>query len=287
MSNKYFVISDIHSFFSPMIKALKEAGYNKDDSHHYLIVCGDIFDRGNESSEVYSFLKSIPKERCILIRGNHEQLYLELLEKDYPSFTDFSNGTVRTFCSIAGYSDNTIWELRMGCLPIKFSTFTTTSTPDSHCLKLWDSIKKKVKKSEITQWLKSDRWINYYELDQYIFVHAFIPLLYTRTDGVKEEYCIYYGWADCFNEREDWRQATNEEWAVASWGCPYKFFDAGLFNQEKIKGKILVCGHFACSEFNRHYLGKTSPDIYKGENLIAIDTTTALTDRVNVLIIEK
>ena len=60
---KYFVISDIHSFATDMKWVLRQAGFNKKNKHHTLIVCGDIFDRGNETLEVYKYLKSIPKKR--------------------------------------------------------------------------------------------------------------------------------------------------------------------------------------------------------------------------------
>ena len=60
----------------------------------------------------------------------------------------------------------------------------------------------------------------------------------------------------------------------------------GLFDEEIKKGKVLVCGHYRCSEFNVHYLGKDVHDIYFGKNLIAIDCTTALTFNVNVLVID-
>jgi serine/threonine protein phosphatase 1 len=75
---KYFVISDIHSFATEMKWVLRQAGFNKKNKNHTLIVCGDIFDRGNETLEVYKYLKSIPKKSCILVKGNHESLYFDL-----------------------------------------------------------------------------------------------------------------------------------------------------------------------------------------------------------------
>ena len=100
---KYFVVSDIHSFYSELKKALDIAGFNKNNKNHTLIVLGDCFDRGPETVELYKFLTSIPKKRCILIKGNHELLYEKLLEKKLPESYDFSNHTVDTFCQIAGY----------------------------------------------------------------------------------------------------------------------------------------------------------------------------------------
>ena len=101
---KYFIVSDIHSFYTELKRALDKAGFNKRNKDHTLIVCGDVFDRGSETVELYKFLISIPKKRCILIKGNHELLYEELLEKSFPESHDFSNHTVDTFCQIAGYS---------------------------------------------------------------------------------------------------------------------------------------------------------------------------------------
>ena len=80
---KYFVVSDIHSFYVGLKRALDRAGFNKRNKDHTLIVCGDIFDHGPDTLSVYKFLISIPKKRCILIKGNHELLYEELLEKSY------------------------------------------------------------------------------------------------------------------------------------------------------------------------------------------------------------
>ena len=101
MSKTYFVTSDIHGYASVLKESLKEKGFDKRNPNHILIVCGDVFDRGTEPLEVYKFLKSIPKKRCILIKGNHESLYFDLLKKKFPESHDFSNGTVRTFCQIA------------------------------------------------------------------------------------------------------------------------------------------------------------------------------------------
>ena len=76
----YFAISDIHGFYYPMHRSLYKAGFRKTNPDHILIVCGDIFDRGPDSVKVYNFLKSLPRDRRILIRGNHEFLLRDLRE---------------------------------------------------------------------------------------------------------------------------------------------------------------------------------------------------------------
>lgn len=288
--NKYFIVSDIHSFYTPLLDSLNAKGFDINNKNHKLIVCGDVFDRGEETIEVYKFLKSIPNNRLILIKGNHEQLYRDLLKKKYPEDHDFSNGTVLTFIQISGYDKNIILDLKYG-KDLRFDKdFNLIEIIDKKCLEIWKDIKQQVRESEITKWLKSKKWKNYYELDKYIFVHSFIPLTFKGSEAFSELNCIYYGKTKYFEENTNWRNATNLEWQKASWGCPYIFFEAGLFNQEKEKNKVLICGHYRCSEFNQYYQisdDMNNHNIYYGSNLIAIDGTTALSKMVNVLVIEN
>ena len=138
---KYFVVSDIHSFYVELKRALDKAGFNKRNKDHTLIVCGDIFDRGPDTLSVYKFLTSIPKKRCILIKGNHELLYEKLLEKKLPESYDFSNHTVDTFCQIAGY-DLEILTPEYWC---KFGDI-----PHERIRQAWQEILTEVKQSPIT-----------------------------------------------------------------------------------------------------------------------------------------
>ena len=64
----WYVVSDIHSFATELKLALKSAGFDRNDPTKGLIVLGDIFDRGNETIEVYKYLSTLPKYRCILSR---------------------------------------------------------------------------------------------------------------------------------------------------------------------------------------------------------------------------
>ena len=145
---KYFVVSDIHSFCSELKSALWEAGFNKRNKDHTLIVCGDVFDRGSETVELYKFLKKKKKKRCILIKGNHELLYEELLGKSFPESHDFSNHTVDTFCQIAGY-DPEILTPKYWC---KFDDVL-----HERIRQAWQEILTEVKQSPNTAWLTSIR----------------------------------------------------------------------------------------------------------------------------------
>ena len=278
---KYFIVSDIHSFCSELKSALWKAGFNKRNKDHTLIVCGDVFDRGSETVELYKFLTSIPKKRCILIKGNHELLYEELLEKSFPESHDFSNHTVDTFCQIAGYSPEILTPKYWRDLG---------DVPYERIQQAWQEIITEVKQSPITAWLKSSRWKYWHEVGNYIFVHSFIPL--KNLDHMP----AYYTYNRKFEYFKDWREtATNFELEDATWGCPYQQYLDGHFKEEAANGKVLVCGHWAVTDFRQHINNKWSEDtgIYKFENIIGLDCgvwqyrdTKAYYHPQNVLVID-
>ena len=284
MSKKYFVVSDIHSFCKELIASLDEMLFDICNEEHILIVCGDVFDRGDETLKVYKFLKSIPKERLILIKGNHEDLYLKLLNKNFPDSYDFSNGTVKTFCEISGIDYE-----ELNHYSVYYSNYwNNIEELERKVLEKWNFVKEKVSKSAITKWLKSRQWKNYFELGKFIFVHSFIPCFNNSSKG--NYGCDIEEYKKWWSYNHLWRtHSTEKEWYEAMWGCPYKQFDAGLFNKEKKNGKVLVCGHWHSYDFHTHYEKENlyNFDIYKSENLIALDGCTARSGKVNVLVIDE
>ena len=106
---KYYVVADVHGYFDELQAALTEQGYFMDSEPHKLVVCGDLFDRGKQAKELQTFiLDLLEKEEVILIRGNHEDLAVELLH-DWPQggylrSYHHSNGTVGTVCQLTGLS---------------------------------------------------------------------------------------------------------------------------------------------------------------------------------------
>lgn len=296
---KYFITSDIHSFYKPLRRSLNNARYNKNAKSHRLVILGDIFDRGKDTLKVYEFIRSIPKERRILVKGNHEELFLSLLDKKLPDDYDYSNGTVSTFLQIAQCGDEDI--LNRTKLIYDFldndaqwlggdkraERFGAAAQyADKEVAKRFKDVKKKVIASGIPAWLKSDEWVDYFELGDYVMVHSFIPL---------RDYTYFPNWRT---------GATNREWFDARWGCPYTSFDLGRFEE---KGKTLVCGHWHAIDFRHHYgeidgyydieeisLYPEKGPLFRtfkhtnesGESIIALDACTVLSDYVNVLKLE-
>lgn len=299
---KYFITSDLHSFYTPLKKSLDNVGYDKNNSDHILVILGDLFDRGQETRALYEFLKSIPVERLVLVKGNHELLLEQLLEKSLPDSHDYSNGTVSTCCQMAfkflSVANRNMWELEdLTHVDYWKATLLALNLDDSDIYKTksfavtrWKNIVRKVKKSDIYKWYKSLNWVNYWEIDNFIGVHSFVPVkLKSNYNLSKSDYfnAIYNGETNYFEQDTSWRSADRYSWELATWGCPYKFFDANLFPEEL--NKTLICGHYMSLGFHRHYDTAVSNyhDIYYSDCLIALDSTVAASKQTNVLVIDE
>lgn len=252
---KYFIVSDLHSFATELKMALKSAGFQKTNKEHCLVVVGDVFDRGDETLELYEFLSSIPKKRCILIKGNHEYLAKELINKRWPDSHDFSNHTVDTFCHIA---HRNISDLHQGYAS-------------------WKEITDYIKMTKVWKWLNSKQWVDYFELGPYIFTHSFIPV--KVKDQYKQAYLMWGAYnlsARAFEYDPNWREASAFDFEESTWGDPVEYYQEGLFNEEAKKGKILVCGHWHVSDFWKRIANKRSYDepiteIYYDKDIIGLD----------------
>lgn len=243
---KFFVTSDIHSYYDELMLALKNAGFDENNEEHWLVVCGDCYDRGPDSAKVWKYLKDLPRK--VLVKGNHEQLLLDCCERGYPHQHDISNGTAKTIFHL-GYGDE--FEDMCKYTLVKIRPFI-------------------------------NGMVNYFETKNYIFVHAWIPVI--NKDGLPAHYT--YGRKFEFNP--DWRNASQEDWDDATWGNPFAMADRGL-NQT---GKIMVFGHWHCStgwaqtegrsEFGED--AKFAP--YYGDGFIGIDACTAHSGKCNVIVLE-
>lgn len=242
---KLFCCSDLHSYYTATKKALDEVGFDKDNPEHWLIVCGDCFDRGGESEEVLRFLMSL--ERKVLVKGNHDTLLEECCMREFPYSYDISNGTKRTISDIGDEG--------MG-YPF-----------DTCCERTWN------KTAAYRAFL-----VNYFETENYIFVHSWIPTKLTYANGKVH----YYD--------EAWRAASGQAWDEAMWVNPFEFAEVGLNKT----GKTIVFGHWHCSRGWAKVEGRSEfgedarwdPYINEEQNIIGLDTCTAYTGKVNVLVLE-
>lgn len=141
---KFFVTSDIHSFYTPLRKALDANGFDPSNKDHWLIVCGDCFDRGDESKELLKYLMSL--DRKILVKGNHDILLEDCCMREFPYSFDKSNGTVKTIKDLGGYKKG-----------IPF---------DECCQITWNKLAR-----------YRELLVNYFETEHFIFCHSWIPTI--------------------------------------------------------------------------------------------------------------
>ena len=158
--NKYFCVSDVHSYFYELKTALDKAGFDINNEEHIFVSCGDLFDRGQFPRKCLEFVNSIPEHRKILIRGNHEVLTMQCIRRGYFGQHDMWNGTMETIQILSEY---------------------------------WQDPYVACEEDIIESFSKNPEWLKYYnstvyykEVGDYIFTHGWIPFGGTRDYPVYE-----------------------------------------------------------------------------------------------------
>lgn len=245
---KLFCISDVHGYYDEMREALDEAEFDPNNEEHWLVSCGDIWDRGSQPFEVMWYLKNLPRK--VLIRGNHMDLFEQCCDRGDAWSHDFSNGTYKTIC-----------ELGDAAMGYSF---------DECC-----------QRAEVKTRVFRESMVNYFETQNYIFVHAWVPL------NCDNNLPPYYVRNRKYSKMENWREANEMQWEDARWGNPFELAEQGL-----LPGKTLVFGHWNCSAGwakleGRSEFGEDAKfDPFYGDGFIALDGCTAHSKIVNVVVIE-
>lgn len=244
--------------------ALRENGFDINDPDHIIVVLGDLLDRGPKSLECLQFVNNLPKSRKILIQGNHEDLLQSILRKKFLRMHDFTNGTVSSIFQIIGKKEGTISYDEAISLMINNQDWKT----------YYESC------------------INYWEDNNNIFVHGWIPCDYQEVYGEVYDPCY----------KENWRDGN---WSDARWLNGMSCWDKGV----RVPGKTIWCGHWHSSwghcnlhndgreflsKIETYYIdpdtGKQMPyarhDPFIDEGIIAMDACTASSKIVNCRKIE-
>ena len=255
---RYYVTADVHGFFSELVAALEKAGFFEDKEPHKLIICGDIYDRGTEALKLQAFLLNLmERDEVILIRGNHEDLAEQLLNRwhglSYLDSHHNSNGTVDTVCQL---TESTIIDIfdypdRVGRAFLQ-NPYIQTIIP---------------------------AMVDYFETDRYIFTHGWIPCTAENLGTNRARYVL----------RENWRQADEYVWNRARWVNGMEAAHCGAIEP----GKTIVCGHWHTSFGHSKYEGdggefdaSSNFSPYCGEGIIALDACTSWSGIVNCIVIE-
>ncbi len=96
------VIGDIHGGLRALHQVLERAKVTKDDT---LIFLGDYVDGWSESPQVLDFLIELNKKnKCIFIRGNHDELLLKWLSESRDNLEWYKHGGEATVLAYANVS---------------------------------------------------------------------------------------------------------------------------------------------------------------------------------------
>lgn len=248
----YFVFADPHGDYEALIAAITEMGYDASNPQHQLIGCGDYFGRAAQSNSdcvnIWKYLTSPHHtNKPICIRGNHESILIDAIERRQLTETDIYNGEHNTFASFLGRYPNQV--KRDYYLQFDAAKVMTN-------IGFYD-------------WLKSLPW--YFETEHYIFTHGFVPLQWFGKKWKLSDLCDWEWNTASWARTPDYILTLDQTHTKVDKTVVFGHWRAKELNErfagkwEEIDGDIYVD---------------------KERKLIGLDTTTALSYRVGCIIVE-
>lgn len=262
---KYYVVADVHGYYTYLREALENAGFFEEAEPHKLVVCGDLLDRGNETNQVIDFvLKLACEDKLIYIRGNHEDIFCDCLR-------DITRGYIHEIASGMkfAYESNGTWDTMLNI----------SGMSDKEAYANPSELVKRIRESAFFRYLLP-RAIDYYETERYIFTHGWIPCRYVGYSRAMADYTYDAAWRD----------GDEKAWIDARW---FNGISAACKNKATVPDKTVVCGHFNASYGHCKFEGN-GPQIGAGaihtpfyaEGIIAIDAYTPISRMINCIVVE-
>lgn len=155
----YYAISDIHGYLSSLKETLKLVDL-KSNPENKLIFLGDYIDLGDNSCECLYYIKKLSekyKEQVIVLRGNHEEMFLEWLSKPIENITWFNQ-------------ERNLEPVKSFLTKEQFNEILNLQSPDIFCLSKLISAMVKDNHKELITWIKKMSY--YFQTENQIFVHA-------------------------------------------------------------------------------------------------------------------
>lgn len=248
----YFVFADPHGNYEALITAITEMGYDASNPQHQLIGCGDYFGRAARSNSdcvnIWQYLTSPHHaNKPICIRGNHESILIDAIERRQLTETDIYNGEHNTFASFLGRYPNQVkrdYYLQFDAAKVMIG------------FGFYD-------------WLKSLPW--YFETEHYIFTHGFVPLQWFGKKWKLSDLCDWEWNTASWARTPDYILTLDQTHTKVDKTVVFGHWRAKELNErfagkwEEVDGDIYVD---------------------KERRLIGIDTTTALSYKVGCIVIE-
>ena len=246
---KYYVTADPHGYYTILKQALTESGFFADSEPHKLIILGDLFDRGAEACKLQEFVLDLMEtDQVILIKGNHEDLFEELVTEDHGIAYrhHVTNGTFDTAIQLTGY-DMTMAGLRN-------YDFADAAKRTPYYTKIIPAM------------------LDYFETDHYIFVHGWIPCIREHRG-----YSYY----------TDWRNTDSNEWKNARWFNGMDAAQSCMEEKTILCGHWHTSyGHARYEKKGSEFGPDADFSPYYGSKIIALDACTAFSGKINVIILE-
>ena len=202
--SRLLAIGDIHGCYDKLVELLNKVNYQPGKDQ--LVLLGDYIDRGPKSRETIDLVIELVNNGAIALKGNHEDMLINALDDVNSCELWLYNGGKKTLRSyhISGGYGNIPWHEQPRRIPQKHLDFIR-NLPISH------------------------------ETDEYIFVHAGLPLYATKVEEAEHHDLMW----------------VRDEWLTREY-----------------KGKVVVFGHTPTFTIQGH----KKPEPWFGKNKIDIDT---------------
>ena len=252
---KYFIVADVHSFYELMIEALNEAGFDKTNKEHIFVSLGDLLDRGNSPLQCLEFVNNLPRK--ILIRGNHEDLIEEAIERKNFLNHDYHNGTVQTIIDLVSEFTN-----KINSVDDVFNYMKQHKAYETYIHSL----------------------VDYYEDEKNIFVHGWIPCAsYIGENGTQ------------FMPVNDWHSGSwsNARWinGMQAWKDGITVKDKTIYcgHWHTSWGHCKI-NHTSPEWDNKYSTNPAHRKAYFGpfikDGIVALDACTAYSHKVNCYVVD-
>ncbi len=252
--DKFFVTSDVHGFFDIFQQELFDKGFEIDNPKHKVVVCGDLFDRGEQAIELLDFVRGLG-DRFIYVRGNHEDLMFDcynslLLNRD-PGYHHVTNGTIGTICQLTGLG------------------FYNVLTPSPERTRAFGN-----KLEPVLQWIHN-KSVDYFETANYVFVHGWIPS-FAHLDDFRDGTANDWDEARWLNGMEMWKnpkcRVEGKTIVCGHWHCSWGW--------SHIKQKRKEFPQKNRKDWQKSF------EPFVDDGIMAIDACTAYTGMCNIVVIE-
>ncbi len=157
-----YAISDIHGHFSELASMITQIENEANISlgGDKLVLLGDYIDRGTDSFKTLDLIKSTQfkwgKDNCIVLRGNHEEWFLDFLDGNGDEWLIEDNGLITSKTFLFEEQSEEVKHIALRRDFNKIYEYIRNCINENH--------------KELISWLRELPY--YYETEKQIFVHA-------------------------------------------------------------------------------------------------------------------